>query len=201
MIYHPYRPYRQHSHDSLNAARSHRRHFCSGPRASREASRVGQLPFWWSPPWPQAVAATYHCGPLLVDVDWSLKIHSVGRRNKPIKDDAFDEFWVCGVFGYTKYTTILDGFYVFSCAPPRVKRKFIKIRLTRARALQKGPRTRARVQFPRCLKFVFGNSQVFEEVPSVLTKSGVGEAYFNTFLRRFLTSEQINKNRRIWAPL
>ncbi len=99
-----------------------------------------------------------------------------GRRNKLIKDEVFDEFRVCGIFGYTKYTIILDGFDVFSCAPPRVKRKFIKMRLARARALQKGPKTRARVTFPRFLKFVFGDSQVFEEVPSVLNNGPAGNA-------------------------
>ena len=68
-----------------------------------------------------------------------------GRRNKPRKDD-FDEFRVCGIFGYAKYGIILDGFYVFSRAPPRVKRKFRKIRLARARVLKKGPRIRAIVR-------------------------------------------------------
>ena len=97
-----------------------------------------------------------------------------GRRNKPRKDDVFDYFQVCGIFGYAKNTIILDRFDVFSCAPPRVKRKFIKMRLARARALQKGPKTRARVQFPRFFKFVFGDSQVFEEVPSGLTKGQAG---------------------------
>ena len=101
-----------------------------------------------------------------------------GRRNKPRKDDVFDAFRVCGIFGHAKYTIILDGFCVFSRAPPRVKRKFIKIRLARARVLKKGPRIRARVRILRFLKFVFGDSQVFEEVPSVLTKSGAGRAYF-----------------------
>ena len=72
-------------------------------------------------------------------------------------------------------------FTFFSRAPPRVKRKFIKIRLARARVLKKGPRIRARVRILRFLKLVFGDSQVFEEVPSVLTKSGAGGAYFDVF--------------------
>ena len=99
-----------------------------------------------------------------------------GRRNKPIKDDVFDEFRVCGIFGYAKYSIILDGFYVFLGAFSRAKRKFIKIRLARARALQKGHRIRARVQIPRFPKFVFGDSQVFEGVPSVLTQGPAGDA-------------------------
>ncbi len=99
-----------------------------------------------------------------------------GRRNKPIKDDVFCECRVCGIFGYAKYAIILDGIYVFSRAPPRTKRKFIKTRLARARALQKGPRIRAIVQIPRFSKFVFGDSQVFEEVPSVLTNGPAGNA-------------------------
>ena len=98
----------------------------------------------------------------------------------------FYEFRVCGIFGHAKYDIIIYGFYVFSLAPPRVKRKSIKIRLARARVLQKRPRTRARVRILRFLKLVFGESQVFEEVPSVLTKSGAGGAYFIYFYDVFV---------------
>ena len=82
-------------------------------------------------------------------------------------------------------------FTFLSRAPPRVKRKFIKIRLARARVLKKGPRIRAGVRILRFLKLFFGDNQVFEEVPSVLTKSGAGGAYFTIFYYVFVTSEKM----------
>ena len=40
-------------------------------------------------------------------------VSKTGRRNKHRKDNVFDEFRVCGIFGYSKCVIILDGFYVF----------------------------------------------------------------------------------------
>ncbi len=71
----------------------------------------------------------------------------------------------------------------------------------RARVLKKGPRIRARERIQRLLKLVFGDSQVFEEVPSVLTKSGAGGAYFTHFYYVVCRPRKCDKSTMLGPPV
>ena len=73
------------------------------------------------------------------------------RRNKPRKDDVFDAFRVCGIFGHAKSTIVLDVFtFVFEHRSGFASSSRNSTR-GRTEPRSEGPKTRARVRNRRFL--------------------------------------------------
>ncbi len=73
------------------------------------------------------------------------------RRNKPRKDDVFDAFRVCGIFGHAKSTIVLDVFtFLFENRSGFASSSRNSTR-GRTEPRSEGPKTRARVRNRRFL--------------------------------------------------
>ena len=73
------------------------------------------------------------------------------RRNKPRKDDVFDEFRVCGIFGHAKSTIVLDVFTFFLENRSGFASSSRNSTRGRTEPRSEGPKTRARVRNRRFL--------------------------------------------------
>ena len=73
------------------------------------------------------------------------------RRNKPRKDDVFDAFRVCGIFGHAKSTIVLDVFTFFLENRSGFASSSRNSTRGRTEPRSEGPKTRARVRNRRFL--------------------------------------------------
>ena len=73
------------------------------------------------------------------------------RRNKPRKDDVFDAFRVCGIFGHAKSTIVLDVFTFFFENRSGFASSSRNSTRGRTEPRSEGPKTRARVRNRRFL--------------------------------------------------